>query len=55
MSTSTGPDAIEAQLVHEPTGFRTSIEDIFKPYASSDVDVRGKCDRRGRRAGRAAH
>jgi hypothetical protein len=42
MSTSTGPDGVEAQLVHEPTGFRTSIEDIFKPYASSDVDVHGK-------------
>lgn len=42
MSTSTGPDGITARLVHEPTGFRTSIEDIFKPYASSNVDVRGK-------------
>ena len=42
MSTSTSPGGVEAQLAHEPTGFRTSIEDIFKPYASSDVNVRGK-------------
>ncbi len=42
MSTSTGSDGVEAQLVHEPTGFRALIEDIFKPFASSNADVRGK-------------
>jgi N-acetylated-alpha-linked acidic dipeptidase len=42
MSASTPEGGQQGGIVHEPTGFRTSMEDIFKPYASSDIDVRGK-------------
>jgi len=39
MAADTPPEGITAPLVYEATGFATSLEDIFKPYASSSVEV----------------
>lgn len=42
MAASTSPDGITAPLAYEPTGFAKSLEDIFKPAASSGADVAGR-------------